>query len=87
MKCSTIGCRNQVTRLMSWRDPYAERSSAEHPSDAYYPELDRESDRVTDAVCDDCLTSYQHRPALQARDEGPVEDSGATARRLIGERE
>ena len=74
MKCSTIGCRNQVTRLMSWRDPY-------------YPELDRESDRVTDAVCDDCLTSYQHRPALQARDEGPVEDSGATARRLIGERE
>ncbi len=44
------------------------------------------SDRVTDAVCDDCLTSYQRRPALQARDEGPV-DLGSEARRLIGERE
>ena len=87
MKCETVGCKHTATRRMSWRDPYAERSSAEHPSDAYYPELDLvENDRVTDAVCDPCLTSYQHRPALQARDEGPV-DLGAEARRLIGERE
>lgn len=72
-KCETVGCKREATRLMSWRDPY-------------YPELDRESDRTTDAVCADCLTSYQRRPALQARDEGPI-DPGATARQLIGERE
>ena len=84
MKCSTIGCRNQASRLMSWRDAYGGSSK-----------------RTTDPVCDGCLGDYQRRPALQVRDEGPVDpdaqarrlavesvtNHGDTARRMIGERE
>jgi hypothetical protein len=35
------------------------------------------AERVTEPVCDEDLASYSRRPALQARDEGPVEESDA----------
>lgn len=30
------------------------------------------AERVTEAVCDEDLASFSRRPAMQARDEGPV---------------